>query len=71
MKGAVVKLFMKKHPKDCCDTCDMEPITFAFTDDCGQFLFGVESEKDYIIKVFYYRPEKPVNPQSDKDCDIY
>jgi hypothetical protein len=58
-KGATVKLFKKKDFKDCCDTCDLIPITFAFTDDCGQFLFGVEANTDYVIKVFFYKPEKP------------
>ena len=60
VKGAVVKLFKKKYSKDCCKTCDLIPITFAFTDECGQFLFGVDSEIDYIIKVFFYLPEKPL-----------
>jgi hypothetical protein len=59
VKGAVVKLFKKKDSKDCCDTCELVPITFTFTDECGQFLFGVPSEVDYIIKVFYYKPERP------------
>ncbi|MBE5966040.1 MAG: hypothetical protein E7255_03610 [Lachnospiraceae bacterium] len=59
VEGAVVKLFKKKESKGCYDNnCDLEPITFTFTDKCGQFLFGVESEKDYVIKVFYYKPEK-------------
>lgn len=66
VKNAVVKLFRKKNPKECCDTCDLIPVTFAFTDDCGQFLFGVESRVDYVIKVFYYEPEKPCHP---KQCD--
>lgn len=43
-----------KYDKD----CDLIPVTFTFTDECGQFLFGVESEKDYVIKVFFYKPEK-------------
>lgn len=66
VKGAAVKLFKKRDPKDCCDTCELIPITFAFTDECGQFLFGVESEIDYVIKVFYYRPEKP-GPHKDDE----
>lgn len=64
VEGAVVKLFKKKALKDCYDICDLEPITFTFTDKCGQFLFGVESEKDYVIKVFYYKPEKKKYPKS-------
>lgn len=51
VEGAVVKLFKKKGK------CDLIPITFAFTDECGQFLFGVKSEKDYVIKVFFYVKE--------------
>lgn len=66
VKNAVVKLFKKKRSKDCCDTCDLIPITFTFTDECGQFLFGVDSEIDYIIKVFYYKPEVPCTPCDDK-----
>ena len=38
--NAVVKLFKKRKLND---TCDLIPVTFAFTDECGQFLFGVES----------------------------
>lgn len=41
--------------------CELVPVTFTFTDECGQFLFGVESEKDYVIKVFFYKPEKYPN----------
>jgi hypothetical protein len=69
--GAVVKLFKKKKEKDSCDTCDLIPVTFAFTDECGQFLFGVDSEIDFIIKVFFFKPEKVVmTPCDDKDhCD--
>lgn len=69
VEGAVVKLFKKKHSKEKCDTCELIPITFAFTDDCGQFLFGVESEIDYVIKVFYYKPEKPEHPKHEDKCD--
>lgn len=61
-KGAVVKLFKKKYQKDCCDTCELIPITFTFTDECGQFLFGVEACEDYVIKAFYYKPEKHFDP---------
>lgn len=56
--GAVVKLFEKCGN----DHCDLKPITFAFTDECGQFLFGVPSGVDFVIKVFFFVPE-------DKDCD--
>lgn len=66
VKGAVVKLFRKKRASDTCDTCDLIPITFTFTDECGQFLFGVDSEIDYIIKVFFFKPETPVPPHP---CD--
>lgn len=53
VKDAVVKLFKKKES----DPCNLEPVTFAFTDECGQFLFGVDSCVDYVIKVFYYKEE--------------
>lgn len=66
VKGAVVKLFKKAKCHDKCDTCDLVPVTFTFTDECGQFLFGVDSEIDYIIKVFYFKPEIPCDP-CDKD----
>lgn len=72
VKGAVVKLFKKKRPNDPCDTCDLIPITFTFTDECGQFLFGVDSEIDYIIKVFFYKPEHPTPPKPcDNDCGYH
>ncbi len=67
VKGAVVKLFKKKDLKDCCETCDLIPITFTFTDECGQFLFGVDSEVDYVIKVFFYKPERPYPPKEKED----
>jgi hypothetical protein len=68
VKNAAVKLF-KKVKKDYKDLekghedCELIPITFTFTDECGQFLFGVESEEDYVIKVFFYKPEKPYPPK--------
>ena len=67
--GAVVKLFLAKKCEK--NHCELIPVTFAFTDECGQFLFGVESEKDYVIKVFFFKPEKPVVPCENKpheDC---
>jgi hypothetical protein len=68
VKNAIVKLFMKKD-KDC---CDLIPVTFAFTDECGQFLFGVDSGKEFVIKVFFFKPERPSHSYSycdEKDCD--
>lgn len=66
VKNAVVKLFAKKDGDPCC----LIPITFAFTDECGQFLFGVDSNKEYVIKVFFFKPEKPSHGCSfDMDCD--
>lgn len=72
VEGAIVKLFKvkeKKDSKDCKDgyaECDLEPITFAFTDECGQFLFGVDSYVEYVIKVFFYEPECPKDKEK---CD--
>lgn len=54
VKNAVVKLFKKKHG---CNPCDLIPVTFSFTDECGQFLFGVPSGEEFVIKVFFYTPE--------------
>lgn len=48
------KDYDKCHEKE----CELIPVTFTFTDECGQFLFGVESEKDFVIKVFFFKPEK-------------
>jgi len=68
-KDAIVKLFKKtKHP------CKLIPVTFAFTDECGQFLFGVDSGIDYVVKVFFYTPEHKVCDPKDHcdskdDCD--
>jgi len=60
VKNAVVKLFHKK------DECNLVPITFTFTDECGQFLFGVHSGMEYVIKVFFYKPEKKVCESRDE-----
>lgn len=59
VENALVKLFIKKK---CNDKCDLIPVTFAYTDDCGQFLFGVDSNVEYVIKVFFYIPEQPKPP---------
>lgn len=65
VKNALVKLFAKKG----CDPCELVPITFAFTDDCGQFLFGVDSNIEFVIKVFYYVREKTQKCDIKKDSD--
>lgn len=65
VKCAVVKLFKKCGPNH----CDLVPVTFCFTDECGQFLFGVEPCVEYVIKVFFYIPEpKKCEKKSDCDC---
>ncbi len=64
VKDAVVKLFKRKSS----NPCDLIPVTFAFTDKCGQFLFGVDSCTDYVIKVFFYEPE---DCKRKKECDEY
>jgi hypothetical protein len=64
-QNAVVKLFKKCKGKD----CDLEPVTFAFTDKCGQFLFGVESHVEYVVKVFFYKPECG-DVKDDEGCNI-
>jgi len=63
VEGAVVKLFKKCPEKQC-----FVPVTFTFTDHCGQFLFGVCSETEYIIKVFFYEPEEFNPPHEGKPC---
>lgn len=52
VKGALVKLFKKGS-----GTYNLIPVTFTFTDEFGQFLFGVEAEIELVIKVFYYEEE--------------
>lgn len=65
VKNAVVKLFHKKG----CDPCDLTPITFSFTDECGQFLFGVPSGVEFVVKVFFFKPErKACDTKDDTDC---
>lgn len=65
VKNAVVKLFKKnKGAKG----CNLTPITFTFTDRCGQFLFGVDSCIEYVIKVFFYTPEEVPEPCEPKGC---
>ncbi len=53
VENAVVKLFAQPTK----DPCNLIPITFAFTDKCGQFLFGVPSCHEFVIKVFFFVPE--------------
>jgi len=53
VRNALVKLFRKNDY----NPYDLTPVTYAFTDDYGHFMFGVESRADYVIKVFHYRPE--------------
>lgn len=51
VKDAVVKLLIMEDPKDPSELC---PITHAFTDEFGQFLFGpLCPNKCYVIKVWY------------------
>lgn len=71
VKDAIVKLFIKKDD-DCKkgDDCDLIPVTFTFTDECGQFLFGVKSGVKYLVKVFFYVPEKKAGDKDSKcDCE--
>lgn len=64
-EGAVVKLFKKKPG---CDPCDLTPVTFTFTDKCGQFLFGCDCDEEYVIKIFFFIPECPHSDKKDS-CD--
>ncbi len=53
VEGAVVKLFKAAD----CHSCNLVPVTFTFTDECGQFLFGVPAGQQFVIKVFFFEPE--------------
>ena len=65
VKNAIVKLFKKNE-----GVCDLTPITFTFTDECGQFLFGVDSGVEYAVKVFFYTPEnKKCDRKNINDCE--
>lgn len=48
IKDAVVKLFeVIRYPYE------LKPLTHAFTDECGQFIFGpLHPDKQYVIKVW-------------------
>lgn len=66
VEGAVVKLFKRGK-----DKCRLTPITFTFTDKCGQFLFGVPSEMEFVIKVFFFTPESKMDGKPhDKDWEL-
>jgi hypothetical protein len=66
IKDAVVKLFEVIEKSDC---CDLRPLAHAFTDDCGQFLFGpLCPGKKFAVKVWYYETnnsEFTVAPECD------
>ena len=50
IKNAVVLLFRNYQHYD---PCKIEPYYSAFTDDCGQFVFGpITPDEDYTIKVW-------------------
>jgi hypothetical protein len=49
VKNAVVKLFRKKSG---CEPCELIPVTFSFTDECGQFLFGVPPVWSLLSRYF-------------------
>lgn len=55
-QNAAVKLFVEDPA-----TGNLVPMAFAFTDQFGQFLFGIEDTTlTYKIKVFHYVPENPL-----------
>lgn len=76
LKDAVVKLFEVNNP---CDPCSLIPITHAFTDECGQFLFGpLTPNKKYVIKVWHshvtirpvvIKPDQCDPPHPHNQCD--
>lgn len=69
IKDAVVKLLevLPGNP------CRMKPLTHAFTDECGQFLFGpLQPNKKYAIKVWYSDVkirELVISPDCNDPCD--
>jgi hypothetical protein len=67
IKDAVVKLFEIVNP---CDPCSLRPLTHAFTDECGQFIFGpLCPNKKYVIKVWHDHVKiTPIIIKPDK-CD--
>lgn len=46
--NALVKLYSKQAKSD-----ELIPVTFTFTDENGEFMFGVPSG-EYVLKIFYY-----------------
>lgn len=64
VENAVVKLFYQPTK----DQCKLVPVTFAFTDKCGQFMFGVPSCQEFVIKVFFFEKEQ-CGDEKDCDCD--
>ena len=54
IKDAVVKLF---DADETSDFYEIKPLTFTFTDENGEFLFGpLSSDKNYVIKAWYNDP---------------
>ena len=72
VENAVVKLF-EARDKKCGDKCELEPVTHAFTDECGQFLFGpLCPNKFYVIKVWFNdictKEVKMEDEKKDNEC---
>ena len=65
--NALVKLFKKSTN----DPWEFTPVTFMYTDECGEFMFGVEAGVKYVIKVSYYVPEKCGLNMKDEDNSNY
>jgi len=61
VKDVLVKLFEKQ---DCPEK--LKPIAFQFTDKYGQFLFPVEPNVEYIIKIAYIEKETCICPTNDE-----
>lgn len=68
VKDAVVKLFEVVYPP-----CGLKPITHAFTDECGQFIFGpLCPNKNYVVKVWFNDVkirELIIEPDCDDSCN--
>ena len=51
LQDAVVKLFEMSGKGT---SCNLNPITHTFTDECGSFLFGpLPAKKHYVIKIWH------------------
>ena len=53
-KGAIVKLYSRKN-----NSAAAEPVTFTFTDENGEFLFGIPPG-EYLLEIYYYEQSQDI-----------